>query len=174
MLENISPAGDRKILYIFGEATLFPLVSFLEKHVESSWFYAALADTEVYLVPYEDFTKKLKATDGFTAYNLLLQQINTEFHELLLHISDHAKTDSAEKLISMLLFLLEHHTKKTSTPWRPVRFPVTHQLLADMTGLTRETVSLTLKDFASKKLVRYHEKGKLELNFNNFSKQSHA
>ena len=173
-MENPNQAGERKILYIFGESSLFPMVSFLDKDAVSSWFYTALVDTQVYLISYKDLTEKLKHTDAFMTYNLLLRQILAEVHELLLRISDHAKTGSTEKLISMFLFLLEHHTKTTSSPWRLVQFPVTHQLLADMTGLTRETASLTLKGMAAKKLIRYHHKGRLELNATKFSKESHT
>ena len=173
-MENINRLGERKVLYIFGISTLFPMVSFMEKSVSSSWFYTTLTDTEVYVVPYEKLAAKMKAADDFTIYGALMRQILTEVHELLLQISDHKKTDSVEKLISLLLFLMDHHTKTTSNTWRVVRFPVTHQLLADMTGLTRETVSLTVKELASRKILRYQEKGKLELNVNNLRKQQHS
>jgi len=169
-METSNKDGDRKVLYILGDAALFPMVSFTEKHVMSSWFYAALVDSELYVIPYEKFTATLKEVDGFTAYNTILGQMLKEVHELLLHISDHTKTNSDEKLISMLFFLLAHHTKKISNVWRLVRFPVTHQFLADMTGLTRETVSLTLKTFTEKKLIRYKEKGRLELHYDNLTK----
>jgi len=173
-MEAITDAGEKKILYIFGASHMFPMVSFTEKSASSSWFYTALVDTEVYVVSYEAFMQELKEIDGFTAYNTLLSQMLAEVHELLLRISDHTRTDSTEKIISMLLFLLEHHTSRASSNWRVVQFPVTHQFLADMTGLTRETVSLALKILAEKKLIRYHEKGKLELNFTKLSNERHA
>lgn len=173
-METISSAGDKKILYVFGPATLFPAVSFLESNALSSWFYTALTDTDVYVIPYQELSDKLRDADGYTAYNALLRQTLTHVHELLLQVSDHSKTDSNEKLISIFLFLLEYHTKKSSSAWRSVQFPVTHQLLAEMTGLARETVSLTLKELAKDKLVRFRQKGHLELNASNFAKQSHS
>lgn len=173
-MERINDAGERKVLYIFGTSSLFPMVSFLEKDVVSSWFYTAIVDTEVYVIPYDELTARLKEVDGFRAYNTLLKQLLMEVHELLFHISDHAKTDSTEKVTSILLFLMEHHTKRTSNAWRAVSFPVTHQLLADMTGLARETVSLTMKELAKKRIIRYQEKGRLELNIQRLSKQHHA
>lgn len=174
MMESINEAGERKVLYIYGVSSLFPMVSFREKAVVSSWFYTALVDTEVYVIPYEELVAKLKDVDGFTAYNMLLRQLLIEVHELLLHISDHTKTDSTEKLTSIFLFLLEYHTKTTSNVWRLVNFPVTHQLLADITGMARETVTLTVKEFTDKKLIRYQEKGRLELNAKNFKKYQHS
>lgn len=173
-METVNKAGERKILHVFGSATLFPMVSFTEKEVTSSWFYTALMDTKVYVIPYEKLIEKLKAEDSFMAYNALLKQMLAEVHELLLRISDHTKTDSIEKLISVFLFFLTYHTKKTTGSWQPVRFPVTHQFLADMTGLTRETVTIALGELSKRKLIRYKERGKLELNVHHLDKQRHA
>lgn len=174
MMHDIDDEGNRKILYVFGAPTLFPMVSFLEDAVHSSWFYTTLVDSEVHVISYDELKEKLQDENSFAAYNSLLKQALKEVHELLLHITDHVKTDSNEKIISMLLFLLEHHTKTTSKPWRPVLFPVSHQLMAEMTGLTRETVTLAMKELAEKKLVRYPSKAELELNFNNLRKQKHG
>lgn len=174
LMHDIDRNGNRKALHIFRQPTLFPMVSFLEKDVSSSWFYTTLIDTEVYVIPYESFRERLQHKDAHMAFTTILQQALTEVHELLLHITDHTKTDSMEKIISMLLFLLAHHTKATTKPWRTVTFPVPHQLIADLTGLTRETVTLSMKELSSKKLVRYPTKGILELYYPNLSKQSHS
>ena len=173
-METSGKDGERKILYILGPSTLFPMVSFTEDSVSTSWFYVAHMTTTVYVIPYEKLAKRLTEVDGFTAYNELLKQMLVEVHELLLKLSDQSKTDSSEKLVSVLLFLYAYHTKKVSGLWQPVRFAVTHQFLADMTGLTRETVSLTMKELAGKRLVRYKEKGKLELHAANLTKQQHV
>ena len=174
MMHDIDDEGNRKILYIFAPPTLFPMVSFLEEAVQSSWFYTTLVDSEVYIISYNELKQKLQDKDGFAAYNSLLRQSLKEVHELLLHITDHLKTDSNEKIISILLFLLAYHTKTTSRAWRPVLFPVSHQLMAEMTGLTRETITLAVKELASKKLLRYVSKATLELNYTNLSKQKYS
>jgi CRP/FNR family transcriptional regulator len=174
MMHDIDDAGNRKILYTFGPPTLFPMVSFLENTAQSAWFYTTLVDTEVYVIPYEQFKEKLQDKKSYEAYNAILRQALKEVHELLLHITDHVKTDSTEKIISMLLFLMTYHTKAASKAWRPVLFPVSHQLMAEMTGLTRETVTLIMKELTEKKLVRYPSKAVLELNYNNLCKQKHA
>jgi CRP-like cAMP-binding protein len=114
-----------------------------------------------------------QSSDGFTVYNTMLRIMLTEVHELLVRISDYSKSDSNEKLISMLVFILTHHTKKTASTWRPVEFVITHQFLAEMTGLARETVSILLKEFAKDKLIRYRDKN-IELNYKNLMKRQGA
>lgn len=174
MMHDIDNEGNRKILYIFGPPSLFPMVSFIGNDVQSSWFYTSLTDVTAYMISYDTFKEKLQESDGYHVYNGLLKQSLKEVHELLLHITDHVKTDSIEKITSILLFLLEHHTRSTSRAWRLVNFPVSHQLLADMTGLTRETVTLTMKELIKKKFARYPVKGRLELNQTNLVKAGHS
>jgi CRP-like cAMP-binding protein len=163
-MHDIDDQGNRKVLHIFGPPALFPMVSFSTELAVTSWFYTALVDTQVYLLSYAELKKKLEEVDGMTAYNLLLTQLLGEVHELLVRINCSTRATSLGKLTVALRFLAVHHTKARSGSWQPVKFPVPHQLLADMTGLTRETVSLTLKQLQADKVVRHSMPGKLELN----------
>lgn len=163
-MHNIDDDGSRKILHIFGPPALFPMVSFSTPLATTSWFYTALTDTEVYLLPYKELKTYLERPDGVSAYNLILKQLLDEVHELLVRLDRYTKASSISKLIAALKFLDVYHTKARSGIWHPVNFPVPQQLLADMTGLTRETVSLSMKQLHTKKVARYNAPGKLELN----------
>lgn len=163
-MHDIDDEGNRKILHIFGPPALFPMVSFSDDLVGSAWFYTALVDTEVYILPYEEFRRRLEEVDGFTVYNLLLKQLLQEVHELLIRIASSTKANSQARLVAALKFLEAHHAKVRSTNWCPINFPVSHQLLADMTGLTRETVSVAIKQLQQQKAVRSLGGGKLEIN----------
>lgn len=163
-MHDIDDQGNRKVLHIFGPPALFPMVSFSSDLVTSSWFYTALIDTCVCLLPYLEFKTRLEEVDGISAYNLLLKQLLDEVHELLIRITTSTKSTSQERLVAALKFLGTHHVKARSTKWCPVNFAVPHHLLADMTGLTRETVSVSMKELQQKKLVRYPAMGKLEIN----------
>lgn len=165
-MQDIDDQGNRKILHIFGPSTLFPMTSFSQAdYAPVAWFYTALVDTEVCILPYDEFKRRLEHVDSISAYTLLLKQSLNEIHELLTRITSSTKSTSETRLIAALKFLATHHVKAKSGSWHRVNFPVPQQLLADITGLTRETVSLTLKGFQQKKLVRYPASGKLEINY---------
>ena len=168
-LETITDLGDKQILYIFGSTSLFPMTSFQEDSVSSAWYYMALTHTEVYVISYKVLKEALKDQDGYATYNLLLNQLLQEFRELLFHISSHSHTNSKDKLISVLQFLLTYHTKTTSSKWRVIPFPITHKLLAEMTGMARETVTLTLKELVKLKVVRLPHNATLEIHIDNLS-----
>ncbi|HYG83975.1 MAG TPA: Crp/Fnr family transcriptional regulator [Verrucomicrobiae bacterium] len=163
-MHDIDDEGSRKVLHIFGPLALFPMVSFSTSLAPSAWFYTALADTDVYLLSYAEVKEQLENANGVSAYNLFLKQSLDEIHELLVRLNSATKTTSLGKLIAALKFLGTHHIKARSGTWQPVRFAVPHQLLADMTGLTRETVSVTMKQLYDDKIARYPASGKLELN----------
>lgn len=163
-MHDIDEQGNRKILHIFGPPALFPMVSFSTDTVTSGWFYTALTDTQVFVLPYAKLKDRLETLNDPTAYSSLLKQLLDEVHELLVRMANSMKATSEERLVGALKFLAKHHTKARSSNWSPVNFPVQHHLLADMTGLTRETVSVSMKQLQQKKLVRYLAPGKLEIN----------
>ncbi len=163
-MSDIDDQDYQKILHIFGPPAIFPMVSFSEDTVGVSWHYTALTDCEVYLLSYDILKKRLESADSTTAYNLLLQQLLKEVHELLVRLNSFNKTTSFDKLHAALRFLATHHTKNTTGAWQRVTIPVTHQILAALTGLTRETVGSTLKQMQEQKIVRYPAPGKLYIN----------
>lgn len=163
-MHDIDDDGHRRILHILGPPALFPMVGFSSEFVTSSWFYAALTDTRVYVLPYQEFKSRLEKIDGANAYNALLKQLLAEVHELLIQLAQSTRSSGETRLLVALKFLAVHHTRARSGNWRLVNFLVPHHLLADMTGLTRETVSVLMKQLHQKKLVRYPAAGKLEIN----------
>lgn len=172
-LETINRKGERNILYIFSPPTLFPMTPFTDDSVSSSWFYTALTKTEVYVVSYRLVKETLASTDGLAAYKLLITQLLQEYNELLFHISDHSKTDSRIKIISTLLFLCKYHTNARSSVWRQIRFPVNQELIANMTGSTRETISVLFKELTERKVIRMRGRQTLEINIRKLNTYDH-
>jgi len=161
---DIDDQGNQKVVHIFGAPALFPMVSFTTDTASTAWFYGALVQTEVYVLPYSELKKRLESAEGVAAYNLLLRQLLSEVHELVVRVSSSSKTNSLDKLVAALRFLAVHHSRERATGWRRVMFPVSHQLLADMTGLARETVTLTMKQLLQRRAVRYGATSRLEIN----------
>jgi CRP-like cAMP-binding protein len=160
---DIDDQGMQKVLHIFGPPALFPMVSFSAPAATVSWFYSALTRTEVYLLPYLELKERLENAEGTAAYNLLLRQLLCEVHELVVRINSGTRTNSLGKLVAALKFLAVHHSRSQPTGWARVVFPVSHQLLADMTGLARETVTISMKQLQQYKAVRNGSGSRLEV-----------
>ncbi|HUS25829.1 MAG TPA: Crp/Fnr family transcriptional regulator [Nevskiaceae bacterium] len=160
---DIDDQGNEKILHILRPPAIFPLVSYLFKQSEILWFYAALTDVEIYILPYADVVPHMQE-DGKLAMYLLARAVN-EMHELLVRLNSLGKTTTHDKLLAALKFLAVHHATVRANGWRRVTFTITHQLLADMTGITRETATMTMKQLQEEKIVRSPRLGVLEINF---------
>jgi CRP/FNR family transcriptional regulator len=160
---DIDEQGNEKVLYIMRPGSIFPFASYLGRPVEVMWFYAALTELEAYAVSYEDLKPQLHQDPELPLY--LLEKVTTDTHEAFVRIASMSKTTTRPKLVAALKFLCVHHTYEQKSGWRRVNFPVSHQLLADMTGITRESATLVMKQLQDEKITRSPRLGILEIDF---------
>lgn len=156
--------GNEKILHIGGEGSIAPLFYAFEDKKAVDAFYAALTKTEVLLVPLEDFRHKLRESVEYT-YSVL-RWYAEEMDHIVLRLKSLEKSSAKQKVLQALYYLGDQHAtaEPTKGPWRRISFPVTQQILADLTGLTRETVNIVLKDPECLKYVRSNSRQRFEIN----------
>lgn len=160
---DIDEQGNEKIIHILRPPSIFPFASYLGESREIMWFYGALSDIETYVISNEDLAPLLHKDPELTRY--LLEQVILDMHELFVRLSSMSKTTTQDKLIAALKFLGTHHSRSRQNGWRRVDFAVSHQLLADMTGITRESATLAMQQLQKEKLVRAPHVGILDINF---------
>lgn len=161
--------GNEKILHIGGEGSIAPLFYTFEDKKAVDAFYAALCKTEVLLVPLEDFRDKLHSSAEYTFD--VLRWYAEEMDHIVLRLKSLEKSSAKQKVMQALYYLSEQHATKESTKgtWRRISFPVTQQILADLTGLTRETVNIVLNDPECLKYIRSNSRQKFEVNVGKIS-----
>jgi CRP-like cAMP-binding protein len=160
---DIDEQGNEKILYIMRPGSIFPFASYLARKTEVMWFYAALSDVVAYAISYEDLSSQLNKDPRLALY--LLEKVTTDTHEAFVRIASMSKTTTRPKLVAALKFLCVYHTCAGKSGWRRVNFSTSHQLLADMTGITRESATLAMKQLQDEKITRSPKLGILEINF---------
>lgn len=156
--------GNEKILHIGGAGSIAPLFYPFEDKDAVDAFYGALCETEVILVPIDDFRHKLRTSTEY-AYNVL-RWYAEEMDHIVLRLKSLEKSNARQKVLGALLYLSDQHATKESAKktWRRISFPVTQQMLADLTGLTRETVNSTINDPECMKYVRSDSRQQFEVN----------
>lgn len=167
---DIDDQGNEKILHLLKPGSILPFAFFSGKTDAIHWFYSALTDCDVYVVPYDYLTEKMKADSELAL--LLIHWFSTEVHELLSRMSSLGKTNAHDKLKAALTYLAMHHATLRRSGWRRVLFPVSHQLLADMTGITRESAAMTMKTMKDDVIIRQPRATILEINLNKLSKSN--
>ena len=165
LLYDIDDSGTTKVLYILGKNSVFPLMSALDTPgASAAWFYEALEDTELHMIPYADFRECLHKDDG-TIHRKLMQDFMDDVFELVTRINSLSNGTSLMKLSGTLKFLAKKHGKTVAgTNWSRVNFPVSHQLLANMTGLTRETITHSIGTIQKADAIHYTRNSRLSIN----------
>lgn len=160
-INDIDEQGNEKVLHILKPPAIMPLG--FPARATSKWFYTTLIDSDIYTVSREKVQQTMDANTELAAY--LIRWFARETHELLVRLSSLGKTNTRDKLIAALKFLGVRHAIERRSGWRRVAFPVSHQLLADMVGVTRESTTLAMKELQDEHLVRYPRLTILEINF---------
>jgi len=160
---DIDDQGNEKILHVAKSPSMFPMVFFMGGNDESRSFYTTITDAEIYVIPKEDAEAEMSKDAELAIY--MMHWFSREVHEILVRLSSLEKTTTRDKLIAALKFLGVHHAATRKSGWYRVEFPVSHQILADMIGVTRESTTMVMKDLQNEKIIRNPRLTVLEINF---------
>lgn len=145
--------GNDKILHIGGEGSIFPLFYSFEGKDSIDAFYATITKTEVLMVPLVDFRNQLKTSVDYTFR--VLRWYAEEMDHIVLRLKSMEKTSAKQRILQAFYYLCgEHSTHRVQSKWCKINFPLTQQIIADLTGLTRETVNVALKDREIQRVIR--------------------
>ena len=168
-LHDIDDGGSEKILHLLGPTAILPLAFFSGPNYATHWFYTTLTECLVVSMTATDLRLKM-SNDGDLAL-LLVNWFSQELHEILVRLSSLGKSTTQEKIIAALKFLALKHAKDTRHGWCKVNFPVNHQLLADITGITRESVTMNMGMLMSRKIIKAPGHGVLYINHKKLSSE---
>jgi CRP/FNR family cyclic AMP-dependent transcriptional regulator len=160
---DIDDKGNEKIVHIISPPAIFPAIFFFSKAEASNTFYSTLSDCEVYVVSAREFDERLRQNNDLALY--CLKWMAEESHELTVRLASLEKSDAKEKLLTALRFLAHIHGQAlTKEGWFRVNFAVSHQLLADMIGVTRESTTLAMKDLQKHHIIKHPKITVLDIN----------
>lgn len=162
-LHNIDEQGNEKVLHLLQKPMVIPLAFFSRPEITPRWYYTAHTACELYSVPRVELDSLIEADSKSMWF--LVNNFSEEVHEILTRLDSLGKSDSSSKLTIALRYLVVRHAVKLRGGWWRVPFPVNHQLLADMTGVARETISLAMKTLSDNKIVRNPRLAQLEIQF---------
>jgi CRP/FNR family cyclic AMP-dependent transcriptional regulator len=159
---DIDEDGNEKILHIVKERGIFPVIFMFGTVGQTSTFYTTVADSELYVLSRADFEARLQSDPALVLY--CMKWFANEVQEMMRRMSSLEKTSTRSKLFATLAYLARQHCDAPKAGWKRVRFPISHQLLADMIGVTRESTTMVMKDLQKEKVVRTPKLGALEIN----------
>lgn len=149
---SIDAKGQEKVLQIIKAPAILPLDCLLAAPRPVAWHYAALTDCETATFSPDEFHDHVTKNHDLSIY--IINWLATQSHELLVRIDGMSKSEAKDKIIAVLKFFSVYYSKPARRGWKQIEFPITHQLLADIAGLTRESVSIQIGNLQKEKVVR--------------------
>lgn len=149
---SITDEGDQRILLIFPAGTAFPLLpNMTVPKFIINYFYEAMTDVELVMSGRIELAKFLE--DDPEAAQLALNYIIELSADAVRRISTIESKDAKHKLSRLLHYLIKVCGKEVKANHYRLGMKITHQDMADMTGLARETASIQIKKLEDERII---------------------
>lgn len=152
---NISPLGEEQLISLSAEYDILPEAWFLGEASVAYYFYEAFTDCTVYAIPREELIKKVYENPQFMRH--LLQRFMRLYVGSSVHINALEQPRSRDKLVHLLHYLMMRFGENSGKDKVKISLRLTHQTLANMLGVTRETIATELSRLRREKVVAYKQ-----------------
>lgn len=146
----ISESNEEVTVNIFKPLSFFPMMGVVT-NVKNSYSFIAASDCRIRKAPSDKVLTFVKKNPDILFD--LLQRIYIGIDGLLIQIEQLMSSNARKRIMTLLTLLGKRTGEKTHTGIL-LKIRLTHQQLASLTGLTRETVSREMKKLEREKFFR--------------------
>lgn len=167
---NLSVGGDEKPVAFYEADSVFPASWVYGKTASATYYYEAFTpQVEVYTIDRQEFVDFIRRRP-----ELLYQEMERLLTEQLgssvrLNALQHSR--ASDKLIYTLHYLALSHGKPVNGGKIELTLDLTHQDLANLTGLTRETAATELNKLKKQGVIEYGKHTPYRLNLPRLMRQ---
>jgi CRP/FNR family cyclic AMP-dependent transcriptional regulator len=149
-IKDVTADGKESILTFIDEGELFGELAIVDDRARQE-YAEAVTDAQVLAIPREDLLALMEQRPDIALsitklVGLRRRRIENRFRNVLF-------LPSRERLVRLLLELMEAHGDRSGNSCS-IRLPLSHQELASLIGVTRETVTVVLGQLQAEGLIR--------------------
>lgn len=150
---NINSKGEENVIAFLTEKSILPTEWIFEKSPVSMYYYEALSDCVVYVIPKEKLLEIIKSNEGSELYGIVTAQLVSS----MVHINALEQSKASDKLLYTLQHLVLSFGEQRGANLSRIKLRLTHQDIAHIMGLTRETTALELGKLKKKGVISYEK-----------------
>ena len=154
-LNSLSKDGKELTLVIYKKDDFFPVVWTFLGNKPSIYSFEAITPTEILRAPRENFLEYIDSHKDILAN--VIGEILSRFQTALRRMEFLTFGNASAKLASILLICGKDFGIEKGNEIE-IQIPLTHKDIANLVGVTRETVSLELKRFNRRGFIAYNKK----------------
>lgn len=156
-ITDISAEGFEQMLWLAKKYDVIPIEWLFGATDTSPFFYTAHTNVEVYTISRDVFLETIK-DDASTLFEIN-KALGQKQSQLLQHISATLKPKARDKIAHILYYLALRLDQKERDIFLGSSTHLTHQNIANLVGITRETASLELNILKKEGYIDYGKSG---------------
>jgi CRP/FNR family transcriptional regulator, cyclic AMP receptor protein len=151
---SINANGDEQIVAFHNENDVFPDTWIFGAAKSTLYYYEAVTDCQVLTVPRQEIVDAI-ARDA-ELLSAAFEHLVHSYTSMLMRITALEQSRAREKLMFTLYYLAFRHGIELKPGVYAVRIGLTHAVIANMVGLTRETTAAELGRLKKMDIIRYN------------------
>lgn len=149
---SIDTQSNQKIYIIYRPGDPFPVTNIADLYLPV--YFEAIDTVEAAILPAPEFRHFMSREPDILSY--LMQRLITGVTILTERIANLQHTEAQQRIIHNILWLAKHLGEINRNRCL-IRGPITHQIIADSSNFSRETVSRTIKQLERAGLIDYRK-----------------
>jgi CRP-like cAMP-binding protein len=150
---GISASGDQRTVTLLSAGDIFPVECVFDKSRVSLYYYEAVTDCVVLAMPKSEFVAALDKDAALK--DQVFQSYMAHYTSATMHIYALEHSHAQEKLVYILQYLVARFGEKQADGLVKIELRLSHQDIAEMVGLTRETTAVELHRLKDRGLIDY-------------------
>jgi CRP/FNR family transcriptional regulator, cyclic AMP receptor protein len=150
---NITSSGEEQLVNFQLPNEVFPTPWVFGKTPSVLYFYEALTDCELYLFPREEFLAYIKSDNK--VLGIFLDYYVNNYIGAVMRITALEQPKAREKITYTMYYLVQRYGEHLTDDKVQIRIQLTHQHIANLVGLTRETTAVEMKKLKEAGVVHY-------------------
>jgi CRP/FNR family transcriptional regulator len=150
---GITTSGDQRTVTLLSAGDIFPVEYVFDNSRVSLYYYEALTDCTALSLPKADFLVALDKDPALK--DQVFQSYMAHYTSATMHIYALEHSHAQEKLVYILQYLVARFGEKQPNGLMKIALRLSHQDIAEMVGLTRETTAVELHRLKDKGLIDY-------------------
>lgn len=162
---DISKQGNEQITWLINKSEIFPFSWLMGSVPTVPFYYETVSDCELYIIKKEEYLMLLENNKSFLRDELNRQAMkeNAQARRIAAILNPKAEN----KLLNTFHYLVESYGSSSGKNNIIINLFLTHQDFANLTGLTRETVTKELSKLKSASIIKQNNKrSKYEIDLN--------
>jgi CRP-like cAMP-binding protein len=149
---TINNAGEEQIVTFLSKHDIFPGPWIFDKASTTMYYYETVTNAEILTVP-RDVLHTVMAKPAFGP--AILDYFVTNYTSMLMRVTALEQSRARDKIILTLYYLLFRYGKQIKPGKFTINLALTHNIIASLVGLTRETTTTELSKLKKQKVVQY-------------------